>query len=230
MLVSVVYGTVCNRLLEPGGFQLGLVTEAQFLVYFADVINAFLRDTGISKLFVTQQIVSGTGSYVTPDRLTEPAGVFTSGRFTARSTLDSIDASIFNWRTKTGEVKVWHEDGLPINTVQLVPAPNWTGTAIAPPGYTEITGAGTIPAADRNITVYGATLPVQLTYVLADTIPLLPDSAAIYLAWGILEKIYSDDSELKDRQKATYCSARFFEGKSVFRTVMKEELGDDDEE
>lgn len=87
-----------------------------------------------------------------------------------------------------------------------------------------------IPAADRNLTTYGSQLPPKNLYALTDTIPLLPDSAAMYLAWGILQKIYSDDSELKDSQKAAYCGARWQEGINIFRAALLEQYGDSDDE
>lgn len=305
--VQAVYNTFCSRVLEPGGLQLGIVTLPQFLVYFADAVNGFLRDTGISKVICTQTINDGVGQYVNPDRLTQVEALFVQGRFVARTNLESLDNSNFQWQRKSGPIKVWHEDGLPINVVELVPVPNWQGTsypATTTPGYLFIDGTqqsaffGTatstggnfltwvsgdlfpdngllqgrqrfitfngiqyvityaldtetllttgpvtagvalpyrivspvvIPSSDRNLTCLGSQIPTAGSYTLASVIPLMPDTATMYLGWAVLAKVYSDDGELKDGQKAMYCTARYQEGVGLFRSIMTEEIEDDPE-
>lgn len=305
-LVSDVYQVVCNRILEPGGLQLGVLTVDQFLLYFADVLTEFLRDTAISKVLVTQAINFSVGQYLIPERMLRVDNAFTSARFIPKTTADSLDNTSFQWRRKIGPVKVWHDDGLPMQTVELSPAPNWQGalyqTNSTPPAqyidqttpgayfgvvntfgaavswvsgpafnYTDATWQGktititaldytiqsvtdatnliitasagiqnganyvitypvAIPAADRNLTTYGPQTQSQLSFVLTDTIPLVPATAVIYLGWGILAKIYSDNSELKDAQKQQYSAARFTEGINLFRAALIEALGDSDTE
>jgi hypothetical protein len=87
-----------------------------------------------------------------------------------------------------------------------------------------------IPASDRNLTTYGSQLPSPTSYALTDTIPLIPDSAAMYLAFAVLAKIYGDDAELKDAAKARFCLARYQEGISIFKAALLESLGDSDDE
>lgn len=306
MNVARVYERVTCPLLEPAGFTLGLVSFPQFSAYLVDIVNDFCRMTGLAKIFITQTINYGIGQYTTPDAQLSVEQLFISGRFLPASNLESIDNSQFQWKRKTGVPKVWHQDGLPINTVEMVVAPNWQGAlydSAAPPAVqligneaignfsgivntngtvvtlvsgspfqaTDATWQGktfviamvqftvasvtdvshliltgtagvqnnapwsvrypvNIPAADRNLTTYGSRLPGETSYALTDTIPLLPDSAAMYLAWGVLQKIYSDDSELKDKQKAMYCGARYMEGVNLFRAALLEHLGDNDDE
>jgi hypothetical protein len=301
--VQQIYDTFCSRILEPGGLQLGIITPAQFLLYMADAINGLLRDTGISRTFVTQTINQGVRLYSYPDRLMNLGAVFVQGRYVARSNLESIDNSNYQWRSKSGPVKAWHEDGLAVNSVELVPMPNWQGTIYPTPGYQYIDGtqigtfagavtsaggnllawasgdlfqiadstwfgkaivvAGTpyiiqtvldatnlnvtapvpagvalgysvtypiaLPASDRNLTCYGSQMPTSSAYALNSPIPLIPDSATMYLGWAILAKVFSDDCELKDKQKAMYCGARYTEGVQLLKAIMAEEIEDDDD-
>ncbi len=87
-----------------------------------------------------------------------------------------------------------------------------------------------LPASDRNLTTYGSRMPATSVYAPGDTIPLLPDSACLYLTYGILARVFSSDTELKDLQKAKFCEARWQEGVSIFQTILKEELLDYDDE
>ncbi len=307
--IQGVYEPFCWRVNEPGGLQLNIFTEQQFLEFTADAINEFCRDTGLSKVFVTQPITYDTPRYQTPGFLMAVQALFVSARFKPRTNLETLDNSRYRWRTTLGVVDVWHEDGLPTNTVSLVYKPNWSGgqypaQASGDPGYQYIDGsqigtyAGTVnsdgtniltwasgdkfksddttwfgktitvaaatytitgvvddehlsvdsaipaladlaysviypislPAADRNLTLYGSRMPATSEYELADTIPLLPDSACLYLSYGILARVFSSDTELKDLQKAKFCEARWQEGVSLFRAIIMEELLDYDEE
>ncbi len=87
-----------------------------------------------------------------------------------------------------------------------------------------------LPASDRNLTVYGSRMPATSVYALGDPIPFLPDSASIYLCYGILARVFASDTELLDKQKALFCQSRWQEGVSIFSTIIKSELLDDDYE
>lgn len=180
MTENDVYLTLCDRLLEPSGLQLGVLTQAQFHAYFLDVLADFFRSTGIVKLFSTQTVNNGQSKYVFPDRLINVESVFTSGRFIPRSNLNSIDNSQFQWRNKVGPVKVFHEDGLPVKTIEAVPAPDWQGAVVVDPsGYEFLDAAnapGTIPAAEQNLTIYGSEIPVALEVC---ELPTGPGSASV---------------------------------------------------
>ena len=306
--VNDIYLTFCGRINEPPALQLGIITESQFLEYLQDAINDFCRDTGIAKVFVTQPIEFSVPRYTTPDCQISIEALLVQGRFKPRTNIESLDNSRFRWRQQLGPVDVWHEDGLPINTVSLVAKPNWSGAqypaqASGAPGYQYIDGtqvgayAGTatsngtnvitlvtggpfwfgdttwfgktfvfggvpfvianvpdsnhvyltanvppavgvpwsvnypisLPVSDRNLTTFGSRMPDPQTYALDTIIPLIPNSACLYIGYAILFRVYSSDSELKDLQKAAYCEARKTEGTNIFRAILREELLDESE-
>lgn len=171
MLISDLYLRVSRRLLEPGGFQLGLLSEFQFLQYYEDVLFDFLKSTGVAKIIETQSIASGTSLYTVSDREVTIDDLLVTGRFVAQTTLDTLDDTVFMWRTKTGPTKKWHQDGLAAKNVEIVPTPNWNGAAYAPK-FIDQTSVGTllspikIPAADRNLTTYGTQIPLPAATLL----------------------------------------------------------------
>lgn len=306
--VNEVYLKFCARINETGGLQLQIITDQQFLNYTQDAINDFCRDTGCSKVFVTQPVSFSVPRYTTPDLQISIEALLVQGRFKPRTNIESLDNNRFRWRTQLGPVDVWHEDGLPVNTVSLVAKPNWSGAQYpaqvsGSPGYQYIDGsqigqfAGTatatgnnlltgtggnnfytadttwfgrtiifngnpyvitevydsahllvngnipaavgaawtlnypiaIPVADRNLTTYGSQMPDPMTYALDTVIPLLPNTACLYVGYGILARVFSSDTELKDAQKALYCQSRWQEGVSLFRAILLEELLDESE-
>ena len=78
---------------------------------------------------------------------------------------------------------------------------------------------------DGNLTMVGTMGPPQITYTLSTPIPSsVPDSAVCYLAYGVLSRIFSSDSEVKDMQRAYYCLARYSEGVNVLAGISGEML------
>jgi hypothetical protein len=59
---------------------------------------------------------------------------------------------------------------------------------------------------------------------MADNIPLLPDTAATYLKFYCMEKIFSTDGEARDPQRAKYCGARWIECCNLFKSISGEEM------
>ena len=58
---------------------------------------------------------------------------------------------------------------------------------------------------------------------LGDTIPLLSNDVALgYLGFGVLERVFSSDSELKDPQRSLFCHSAYQEGINALRAMMSE--------
>jgi len=72
---------------------------------------------------------------------------------------------------------------------------------------------------DSNLTVCGPKSLDSVVFTLGEVIPVIPDSFCVYLAYGILAKIFSMDGEAKDSQRANYCLARFNEGINIAAAV-----------
>ena len=212
-------------MLEPGGFVLGTVADADFLVAFAVVINDFMNRTGCSKQWWNQTIVSGTSVYAEPAATLRVEHVLVGGIYIGRTTREELDAKTPGWAAEQDVPYRWHEDGLAVGQLQLYPAPNYTGASL---------GAGTAGEPNplnRDLTTIGAQRPSGTSYQLSDPIPsIVPNSAVPYLAWGVLAKLFSNDDENKDLARASYCSARFEEGVALFRSIMNEAILDTAEE
>ena len=86
--------------------------------------------------------------------------------------------------------------------------------------YLEAAGTGYGVYADMvcstgNLTMIGNVIPTDPTYI-----QLIPASFQCYLKYGILSRIFSTNSELKDEQKAAYCQARYAEGVNLAGAIM----------
>lgn len=95
--------------------------------------------------------------------------------------------------------------------------------AIAPGNgtYTWIVNIGQ----DGNLTMVGTEGLSSITYTLDMLVPVLPDSfASIYIAYGILARIFSMDGESKDLQRSYYCAARYNEGINLAAAVSGQML------
>jgi hypothetical protein len=80
------------------------------------------------------------------------------------------------------------------------------------PGYGVL--ASFVPSTG-NLTMVGATIAVDLTYI-----QFIPASFRPYLKYGILSHVFASDNELKDEQKAAYCQARYAEGVNLACAIM----------
>jgi hypothetical protein len=220
--VNDVYTYCAQKLLEsPANFADGSFSQASFLLYFVDVLNDFCASTGISKMVFTQPIELGVPEYGTPDALTRVELAFVGAVYIAKKTEEELDGLNYSWRTDTGMPSAWHEDGLPIETLEVYPTPAYNGpqynVTTSPPGVT-----GKFNPMDGNLTVVGTQIPAAITYTLSSTIPLVPDSSFPYLCWGVLAKIWRNSDENRDLQRASYADARYREGLNLFKAIMKE--------
>lgn len=288
--VQDCYQTVCWVLLEDTGLALGIVTQANFLTLFADVLLDFVNRTGLVWEIFTQQLNFNQSPYLFPPQINEVKEAFVGGVQLDHTSLPDLDAWLYNWRAFMDIPQYWHEDGLPPKTIELAANPNYTGAGYlmpvditaqppygvfgvfnaAPPivssgtvdtsgtavtwtsgdifntgwgayypvlniviagviwpisavagttGLTLAISAGTQSGAaysvtvpqDGNLTVVGTKGLVTNVFALDDVIPVVPDSFCPALAYGILARIFSQDGEAKDLQRAQYAQARYSE-------------------
>jgi len=221
--VQDIYQTVCWVLMEDNGLELGIVTEQQFLDTFAAVFLEFVQKTGITSEIFTQQINAGQSQYMAPPDMVYLQHCFYGGVILSRETLEELDNETYNWRLKSGTPTKYHEDGLPIKTVELVPTPNYTGTAytipVGPDAQPPFGVYGVFNPGDSNLTMVGSQSITYNTFTLGQLIPVIPDSACLYLGYGVLQTLFSTDGEAKDTQRAQYAAARWNEGLNIFQTV-----------
>lgn len=224
MSVSVqnLYSRITEILLEPGGFVLGVFTEAQFLHVLAAVAQDFAQRSPLDKKIFTTMVNAGVSEYVMPDDVMKPELCFIGGKLIEKSHEAELARGHIDWRRQTGPPRQWHEDSLAVKRLELFPTPDFNGANI--PGDTLPIGKyGEFYPAERNLTVIGPGGPNKTAWTLADSIDI-PASFGPYLMFGVLEQIFSSESELRDLQRATYCRARYEEGIEVSKQIAQVEL------
>jgi hypothetical protein len=225
-VVQDVYDRVVSSLLEPSGLTHGLCTDAQFLELFSETVLEFLQRTRLSKAIFTQTVFAGQSDYIIPDKILFVEHAFIAGAYIEKTNQVDLDAMKFVWRRTLDIPLHWYEDGLPIKQIGVYPAPSYTGVLVPGP-YPPFGAYGDFNPSDRNLTTVGAQSETTTAWNLGDTVTLVPDSAAQYLAHGVLRKILSGDNEQHDAQRSLFSNARFEEGVALWASIMREELEED---
>ena len=238
--VNDLYVQCCLDWNEDGGLVLGIVTVAQFIDICNEVTLDFLTQTGIIRRIYTVTVEAGVSQYTLPDDLMRADDCFIAGRYLEQTTVQSLNNNQRNWRRELGLPKAWHGDMLPIKTIEIAPIPSYNGDYIPGPNepnpphaaYDQFwasavpSGGGPAvvesPAVHRDLTIVGPRKPT-LVAALTDPIPLLPDDIALsYLGWGILERVYGSDCELKSELGQQYAKSMYDEGVNLMRAISGE--------
>jgi hypothetical protein len=220
-----IYELLCHDLCEPGGVQLGLVTSSQLLQFANEAIMEMLREGGIVSIIHTQQIEHGVQGYPVPSLIMRVDDVYAAGVLLDRSSARDTDNTRPGWRVDLGIPRSWSQDQGSTDEVRLAPAPNyngdpfiyqWNDWAVTVDGVVEL------PHVHRGLTMVGLGKP-DLVTAWTDAIPLLPEEIALaYLEFGILERVFRSDNEMRDDQKALYCRAQFEEGIALLKSITGE--------
>jgi hypothetical protein len=129
--VRDVYDRVTAVLLEPSGLTLELYTDDQFLEDVWQVVGDFVQRTGMFRSLINLVVTSGTASVGYPDYAMDVQECFLDDRFLRRESGLSLDNLQRQWRTATSNrPERWHEDRLPVKTVQLQPIPSHAGYTV----------------------------------------------------------------------------------------------------
>lgn len=130
--VRDVYSRVTSVLLEPDQLTTGAYTDAQFLLDLWQVTGDFAQRTGMVRSLVNLPVTAATASVGYPDYAMDVQEVFFDDRFLRRESGFSLDNLERQWRTRTAPYpERWHEDRLPIKTIQVQPIPTRDGYAVA---------------------------------------------------------------------------------------------------
>ena len=129
--VRQVYQRVCDALLEPNGLITGVYTEEQFLLDVWMVVGDFVQRTGMVRSLINLPVTAATASVGYPDYAMDVQEAFYDDRYLRRESGLSLDNLQRNWRTETSaRPERWHEDRLPVKTVQVQPIPNRDGYTV----------------------------------------------------------------------------------------------------
>jgi len=205
MAVSVerIYDRTCDALLEPGGLQLGLLTEDQFLAILESVIDDFTDKTQLVKDLFSVPASVGVSDYSYASSQVSLDEVFYDKIYLKKSDAFSLDHSSSSWESDQGIPERWYQDRSGQTTFSVYPKPSETG---------------------KTFTLIGAKNPISRPLGLLDTVAEIPASFEFYIWAGVMAKIHSMDGELKDDFKATYFTNRYTEGVNLARAVMSEAL------
>ena len=220
--VQFIYDRCCDALLEPGGLVLGLFTESQFLHALAVSYLDFSQRASLDRKIFTQMIKAGVSVYTVPEDVQFPKLCFVGGKLIERVMEADLAHGHFGWRKQVGPVRQWHEDNLEPKHVEVFPKPDRDGENIAGDGSL-IGTYGDFTPRDRNLTMVGPASPSQTTLTLGDTLDV-PEMFGPYFVYGVLEQVFSGESELRDPQRAAYCQARWQECFSLADCIADQEL------
>jgi hypothetical protein len=180
-------------LLEPFPVCLitGTLTETQFIQFLSEAVDEFQSVGGLDVRLISQMIHFGYGlgatAYTEPDQLTSIRAVMANNKLISSATADSLDCLLRNWRViAPGQPRYWHEDRLPMNTMEIVPTANYEGYNYAVTGggsfYGTLSAAATLTS---NVPFYGV--------ISSTTGPTFFCSAGDY---GTISSLYPSDLNL----------------------------------
>jgi hypothetical protein len=232
--VQNVYSAFCYDVCEDNGLVLGIVTLNQFYDLLNLVVLDFLKRSGLLQRIYTQSVFAGQTGYSIPDDIIDIQSVWISGRWLPVSTQRELSGKIRNWRTVPDIPRFYYTDGLPLQSLGLAPYPNYNSAEIVGVNYpnppfaiydqfwaTCQVGVSQVllnPVQHRGLTIIGTQKPNTQVAALTDPIPLIPDQFAIpALIFGLEERVFSADNELKDSQRARFCAAQFTEQINLVR-------------
>ena len=150
-----IYNQICNVLLEPGGLQLGLLTQSQFYVMAQEVLMDFYSKTDIVKKVFNFRMQVGVSTYNEPDQMGDIDTALANQTYMHRTSGYYLDNSNSTWPNLFNAPVEFREDELPVSQLQVVPSPNVGGNDI--PMTNEGFGviASTTLATDFNIVANG---------------------------------------------------------------------------
>ena len=234
--VQTVYRTFCYDVCEDSGLQLGIITLQQFFDTLNLVILDFLKRSELLQRIFTQTVQSGVTAYYIPDDIITVESVWLAGRWLPVSTQSELNNTIRNWRTIPAIPRFYYLDGLPLKSIGLAPYPNYNGAYIIGPNepdpphgiYDDFSatcqvGASQVylnPVQHRGLTVVGTQKANTQVALLTDPIPLVPDPFCLTaLPFGVGERVFSADNELKDMQKAQFCGKMYEESIALAKAI-----------
>lgn len=129
--IQFTYDHVCTVLMERGGFKLGLVTDAQFLDYFSQVMQDFVSLTGMAIGFQAVQQLAGVAEYDKPGAIENVLSVYASHQVlhpTDHRGLGGIRT--LSSKEETGEPSSFARDQQGWRTFRVAPAPDFNGSSV----------------------------------------------------------------------------------------------------
>jgi len=204
MIVNTIYLQVCNTLLEPGGLQLGITTQGDFLGFYVETMQDFLQKTGLIKTAVSISggFTANNNTYTFPDSILDLHHVFCNNNWLWPSEQEDVSFATPNWRAQRDAPRQWWKDRVQMKQFVIYPTPNFNGT----------------------LTIIGTSGLSNMSPTLSSTVEVIPDTFTAFIKYGILARIFSMDGENKDLGRARMCQFIYDIGVEIGKCIMTEAL------
>lgn len=201
--VASILAEIDDMVQEDATFSSGLWSmSTELLQYFNDVELDFLRRTGIKKANSSVTGVIATRLYDAPASSMQLHRIAYGNTVLHRTTREDLDLEDTGWLDWTGPPRQYYQDTLSKEQFQTDRKPT----------------SDTI-----NFQVVHSVEPTALTST-SDNLNV-PDAFAMYVKYGVLEKMLSKQGEGQDLKRAVYCRQRYETGiKLAQRLLIGQEL------
>lgn len=105
-------------------------TLEDFLGYFTQVLQDYMQKTGLVKKWFCLQLLIDQSRYVFDDSAMQVQQVLGDNEYLSPTTTENLDLGQRFWRGARGFPIEWHEDRLPLKTIEVVPIPNLSGFTV----------------------------------------------------------------------------------------------------
>lgn len=196
--VADLIAEIATMVLEPATLDCGSLWSADEVISYINYTQKeFIRQAQMLKRSDSQSTLSGQSLYPSHP-LSMQIDRITYGNVPLLETdqhfLDKDDPK---WRTKSGRPRKYHLDHLPLKRFELDRKPT-TSTAL--------------------LNVVSTSLPSDVS-LLTDRL-MVPDYCAMYIKFGVLERMLSRQGEAQDLMRSEYCHNRFMFGAELFKKLM----------
>lgn len=200
--LNQLYLEICNVILEPGGFSLGLVTLTDFANFAQEICTDFLTKTEIIKKIICVDSQAGVDTVTLPDTISDTIYCNYNQSYLHRTSGFYLDNSNAGWSTYTNAPTTWRQDEVQPKQLSISPIPDVDGSsvqvALGQGVYGTISGTSNANVVDINAsmplfgTIGGFDGPVYLEV----TAPMFGTIAAMSVSATNLEMIASAVPEL----------------------------------
>lgn len=122
-----IYQECAHILLEDGGFQLGVIADEEFYKIAYEMIADFLTKTTIIKKVFNVPVVVGVSQYTEPEMMGQIDEALVGQTHIDPTSGYYLDNTNPAWPNEFDAPRYYHEDEIPVKTVQLSPTPNVEG-------------------------------------------------------------------------------------------------------
>ena len=217
MTVCYLLEEIQRHMLEPiidCGVTWQLWSENEVINYLRERISRFLVETGIVIDRGSFDVLAGQSSYDLISTLAELRRVDMGSRGLVPMDYWSADYGVPGWQGTSAEPYAFFEDPLTPLSVQLVPTPSTSGSAV----YTYVKSTPLEAPAEDGLPE-GEKEDGLGNYYLR-----IPSIFSWAIKYGVMADMLSKEGEANDPERASYCENRFKEGIELAKLMIYGEV------